>query len=405
MRMAQKFVVIGNGIAGMSAVKAIREVDLDTEICLIGEEDCYPYNRIRLSKGMFDEIDENKIQLQKKEWYTDNKIDIRVSEKVVKVDTDHQEVFLYDGYRLKYDQLLLANGARNRTPAIDGIDIKGVYALRSLKDAKVIHKNLYHAKTVTIIGGGIQGLEMAWVLHQHGKKVYMIELQSRLMPLQLDEQASEMLFNIIQSFGIHVFTGSTVNEIFGNNQVEGVRINAKEELICEMVIYATGIKPNLELLKDSNVQTARGILVNNKMKTNIHNIYAAGDIAELNHHIVGLWNIAITQGKIAGYNMTGKEIEYQNITPVTTLNSFGISLFSMGCIEVGKDTKVIAEEDDHRNIYKKLFINNDVIEGAIVMGDTKKSPLIKTMIEKKIKLEEADLAECSIDTMLGKYQN
>ena len=123
-----------------------------------------------------------------------------------------------------------------------------------------------------------------------------------------------------------------------------------------MVIYSTGIKSNIDLLGNTNLQTARGILVNNKMETNIKNIYAAGDIAELNNQVAGLWNIAIAQGRVAGYNIAGREIVYENITPVTTLNAFGISLFSMGCIDETKSTNILADKDINLKEYKKIYL-------------------------------------------------
>lgn len=404
IKMTKRIVIIGDGIAGITAIKAIREIDLDSEVCLIGEEEFYPYNRIRLSKGIFNQLEGNNILLQRKEWYEQNKIKILVNTKVVNINIDCHEVLLYDGSKIKYDKLLLANGASNKIPPIDGIGKKGVYTLRNLNDALDIKNRLNESKEIIIVGGGIQGLETAWILHQHSKKVIVVELLSRLMPYQLDDKASDMLKNIIQSHGIQVLTSTTVNEILGDDKVEGIIIDEKIELKCDMVIYSTGIKTNIDLIGNTSVQTARGILVNDKMETSIKNIYAAGDIAEFNNQVAGLWNIAIAQGRVAGYNITGREIVYENITPVTTLNAFGISLFSMGCIDETKSTEIITDEDINLKEYKKIFINNNNIVGAIVIGDTRKSPILKSAIEKEIKLDEVDLSNISVDELLDKLK-
>lgn len=403
--MTKKIVIVGSGIAAITAIKSIRELDLESDIYLIGEEKFYPYYRIKLSKGILDEIEENKILIQKKEWYEQNKVKILIGKKVVNVNIDNQEVLLCDSSKIKYDKLLLANGASNSIPPIQGIDKKGVYTLRSLDDALNIKNRLNESEQVVLIGGGIQALEMAWILHQHGKKVVVVELLSSLMPHQLDNKASEMLKNIIQGYGIQVLTKTTVIEIIGDTKVEGIITDKKMKLKCDMVIYSTGIKPNVDLIEDTKVEIARGILVNNKMETNIRDIYAAGDVAEFNNQIAGLWSIATAQGKVAGYNITGKEAVYENITSITTLNAFNISLFSMGCTDEIKSTKALIEENINENQYKKIFIKNNKIVGAVVIGDTKQSSLLKTAIEKEILLNEDDLSSTSIADLLDKLKN
>ncbi|SHJ45393.1 nitrite reductase (NADH) large subunit [Clostridium cavendishii DSM 21758] len=402
--MPKSIVIVGSGIAAITAIKSIREIDLESDIYLIGEEKFYPYNRIRLSKGIFDELEENKILLQKKEWYENNKVKIFINTKVVNVDIDNKEVLLFDGRKIKYDKILFANGSSNTIPPIDGIGKAGVYTLRGLNDALSIKNRLDESKQIIIIGGGIQGLEMAWILHQHGKKVIIVELLSRLMPQLLDDNSSELLKKIIQDCGIQVVTSTKVKEIIGDTKVEGVLIDGKDKLECDIVIYSTGVKPNIELLENTNIKTARGIVVNDKMETNVKNVYAAGDIAEFNNKVVGLWNVAIAQGKVAGYNIAEKEELYENVIPVTTLNAFGISLFSMGCINETESTKVLVDENISRNQYKKIFIKNNKVVGAIVIGDIKQSPLLKGAIEKEIVLDEVDFTNISIEDLLNKLK-
>ncbi|MBZ9685414.1 hypothetical protein G9F72_003490 [Clostridium estertheticum] len=140
------------------------------------------------------------------------------------------------------------------------------------------------------------------------------------------------------------------------------------------------------------------------METNIKNIYAAGDIAEFDNQVTGLWNIAIAQGKVSGYNITGKETIYEKLTPVTTPNAFGISLFSMGCTDETKSTKVLIDEDINVKGYKKIFIKDNNIIGAIVIGDTKRSPLLKSAIKSGITLNQVDLSNISADELLDKLK-
>ncbi|MBU3126352.1 NAD(P)/FAD-dependent oxidoreductase [Clostridium tagluense] len=400
--MTKRIVILGTGITSVTAIKAIREIDLDSEIYLMGQEKFYPYNRVKLSKGLFDNLEENSILLQKKEWYEQNKVKIFINTKVVNINTDRFELILCDGSKVKYDKLLIATGSSNNIPPIDGIGKDGVYTLRSLNDALNIKNSLNESAQVIIIGGGIQGLEMAWIVHQHGKKATIIELQSRLMPYQLDNKASEILRDIIQGYGIEILTNTGVVKITGDTKVASILIDKEVKLKCDMVIYSTGIKANKELISNTKVETARGIVVNNKMETNIKNIYAAGDIAQFDNKVIGLWNIAIAQGKVAGYNIAGKETVYENMTPVTTLNAFGISLFSMGCVDESESTKVLLDEDVNLKIYRKIFIKNNKVIGAIVIGDMKRSPLLKSAIEKGIRIGDVNL---SVDELLDKLKN
>lgn len=401
IKISEKVLVIGSGIAAITAIKAMLETDSDIEICLIGEEEFYPYNRVRLSKGIFDELNENNILLQRKEWYEDNNVKVYLDTRAKSVNVDCQEVVLSGGSKVKYDRLLLANGSANTTPPINGIDKDGVYTLRGLKDALKIKKRLNQSEKIVVIGGGIQGLEIAWILHQHGKKVIIVELSSRLMYNQIDEETSKILKDKIESYGIKVLVGKAVKNIIGDVSIEKIVIDDGTELECDIAIYSTGIKPNIDLVANTKIETARGILVNNKMETNIKNIYAAGDIAEFNHRVPGLWNIAIAQGKVAGYNICDKETLYENITPVTTLNAFEISLFSMGRIEQKQSTNILTNKNFRTDDYKKIFVNNNKIIGAIVIGDTKKSPLLKSAIEQEVTFSDVE----SADELLEQLKN
>lgn len=194
-------------------------------------------------------------------------MEIIINTKVENIDIDSLELLLGDGSKVRYDKLLITTGSRNTIPPIDGID--NVYTLRGLNDALNIKDSLKESKQVIVIGGGILGLEMSWILHQHGIKVTIIEFQSRLMPRQLDYRASEILKNTVQACGIEVLTSTGAKGITGNQKVEGVLIGDKVELKCDIVIHSTGIKPNKELTVNTKVETKRGIVVNNKMETSV----------------------------------------------------------------------------------------------------------------------------------------
>ncbi len=395
----ERILVIGSGITAITAIKAIREIDKKIKIDLIDEESVYPYNRVRLSKGLSIPLEEDKILLQKKEWYDLNNIKLYKNIRVIAIDTDKKEVTLSNANKMIYTKLLLANGASNFIPPIVGLEKKGIFTLRTLEDAWNIQIEGKNRNDILIIGGGIQGLEIAWAFAQLEKKVFIAEMLPRLMPKQLDEKASKIVEKAAKEHGIEIILNTQIKEIAGGSEVEGFITKEGKNTKCDMVIYSVGIKPNIDILKGTKIKTNKGVIINEKMNTSVKDVYAAGDIAEFNSEVYGLWSIAIEQGKTAGYNMVGENSIYKHIIPVTTLNAFSISLFSMGEIDEEKATNILVEESEN-NQYQKIFINNNKVIGAIVVGDIKKSPILKTAIEKEIDLRDVDIKNITIDELM-----
>jgi nitrite reductase (NADH) large subunit len=369
-------------------------------IDLFGEEKFYPYYRLKLSKSLFDKLDEDSILLQKKDWYEKNRVNLHLNVRVMGVDIEQQAVLLPQGTRMSYDKLLLANGASNRPPAIVGIDGGKMNTIRNLEDVQRLRGVLEGKNEILYIGGGILGLETAWILQQHHKQVSITEIQNRLFPNQLDERAATILKDLVESFGIRVVTNAEVVKIIGDKAVEEVEMKDGSKFPCELVLYSTGIIPNIDILKGTPIKTNRGVIIDDKMQTNIANVYAAGDVAEHDGKVYGLWNIAAGQGKTAGYNMVNHEIVYQPPVPMTVLNAYGISLFSMGDVSETGATRTVIEDDHPKNTYRRIFIRNHVIVGTIIIGDSNKSLLLKTAIEQKLSLERIDRQGIKVDEML-----
>ena len=399
--MDRNIVIVGGGIAAISAIKAIRELDNEITISMFSDERFYPYNRLRLTKSLFGKLEEDNILLQKKEWYEANKVELNLHKKVVDIDVEKQHIVLDNGETVQYYKLLLACGASNFKPPIEGIDKENVFTIRYLQQAWDLKESVKYNNNPLIIGGGIQGLETAWELNQQGEKVSIAEIQPRLMPNQLDERASTILQHIIKSFGIKIYLNSMVQKIVGEGKVSGIVTKEGNEIPCDMVIYNAGIRPNIELLKNTSINAHKGVVVDNKMETNIKGVFAAGDVAEYKDRVFGLWNIAIEQGKTAGYNIMDKDIAYKEVAPVTTLNAFGISLFSMGNTKEVESDKTLIEDNFDNKTYKRIFIKDNKIIGAIVIGDTKKSPILKTAIEGEVSLEQIDLLNISVEELLA----
>jgi NAD(P)H-nitrite reductase len=397
-------IIIGGGIAAVNAIKAIRETNPDVEIDLFGEENFYPYFRLKLSKCLLDKPEEDSLLLQKKDWYEMNKINLHLNVRVQGLDIKRQEITLSQEKRMHYDKLLLANGACNRPLTITGADGRKTNTIRNLEDLQKLRGILEDKQIILYIGGGVLGLEIAWVLQQHHKQVVIAEIQNRLFPYQLDERAAVLLKNRVESFGVKVLTGAEVVNIIGDQAAEGFEMKDGSKFPCETVLYSTGIRPNIDIVKGTTIKTNRGVIVDDQMQTNIADVYAAGDVAEHNGKVYGLWNAAAEQGKTAGYNMVNRTTFYQPSVPVTFLNAYGISLFSMGEVAETGDTRTLIEEDPARDTYRRIFIRNQAIVGAIIIGDTGKSSLLKTAIEQKLPLERIDYQGITMDQLLERIK-
>lgn len=407
--MTEKIVIVGNGIAAITAIKSIRQVDTVSEIHLFGDERFYPYNRVALSKGLLNKLEEDKILIQKKDWYKENNVNLNIDTKVVSINTHRREVELSKGTKVSYTKLLLANGAKNKIPPAKGINKKGVLTLKTLQDAWDMVDEIKDMGTIVNIGGGIQGLETAWTLSKLGKKVIIAEISERLMPKELDKKASKILEKAIKDHNIKVMVNTEVNEVLGENRVEGFKTKDGTAVKCDGVVYSIGIKPNIDILEGTGIETNYGVIVNDKMETNVKDVYAAGDVAEYDNHIYGLWNIAIGQGKVAGYNMIGKEAIYEHIVPVTRLSAFNLSLFSMGDVNEADASEILVEDNSEKNSYKKILIKNNKVIGAVVIGNIKSSPVLKKAIENETDLSGIDYRNMSIDefidTLKGKKES
>ena len=278
VKKMDNIIIIGGGIAAVNAIKAIRETNPDVKIDLFGEENFYPYFRLKLSKCLLDKLEEDSLLLQKKDWYEMNKINFHLNVRVQDLDIKRQEIIQSQEKRMYYDKLLLANGACNRPLAIPGADGGKVNTIRNLEDLQKLRGILEEKQIILYIGGGVLGLEIAWVLQQHHKQVIIAEIQNRLFPYQLDERAAALLKNRVESFGIKVLTGAEIVNIIGNQAAEGFEMKDGSRLPCETVLYSTGIQPNIDIVNGTAIKTNRGVIVDDQMQTNIANVYAAGDV-------------------------------------------------------------------------------------------------------------------------------
>ncbi len=361
-----RLVTIGNGIAALSAVESFRKIDQESEILMITSDGYPTYYRTRLSH-MLGKPDFNAEEIFVKDagWYKDNRIDVKTHTCIARVDFEQKTLHTDAGECISYDRLLLANGAHPFVPPAKGAERKGVFTLHSMDDLKAIHTHMKDKKHAVVIGGGLLGLEAAHGLIGAGKTVTVLEFFPYLLPRQLDAELSRMVQKQLAEEGMTFVLGHSCAEILGEEAVSGIRLDDGTEIEADAVLFSTGVRPNLSLFRDTALAVNKGVLVNARMQTNLADVYAAGDIAEYNGTVFGLWTAAADHGKIAGTNLAGQEMTYTAPQMISTLILGKVKLFSAGV--VAEPESVITWQNE--KAFHRLFVKAGKVVGAVLTGD------------------------------------
>ncbi len=371
-----KYLIIGNGIAGLSAIREIIKKDKEAQITLVSSEGTLTYYRTKLTEYISKDFNDQDLLVAKEEWYKENKINLLLNKIVEKIDIENNIVVLDDSKKIKYEKLLIATGSRAFVPPITGKFKEGVFALRSLKDLHYVKDYLKNLKKVTVIGGGLLGLEAAWSLKKLGKEVSIVEFFPYLLPKQLDKEISEKLQSSLEKEGFKMYLDSQTEEILGSGRADGIRLSGERLLETDAILISAGIRPNLDLIRDTEIKYDKGIIVDKHLKTNIDNIYAAGDVVEIDKMILGLWTVSNAEGKVAGANMTGDNQEYVKPSIFTNLQMGDIKLFSAGIID---DFDKVYEYKT-ADIHHKIFVKDKKMVGAILFGELSKMNNIRNAV-------------------------
>jgi len=388
------YLIVGNGVAGTTAAETIRKEDKNGPITILTDEDIPFYYRIRLSEYLSGDLSEQDLVAKGASWYLDHGIDLKLNARVVAAEPGEKVVIFKNGERISYDSLLIATGSHSFIPPIKGADKKGVFALRSIQDARDISAYGKEIEEVVLIGGGLLGLEAGNALRKKGKKVKVVEFFPRLLPRQLDVEGAKRLRRMLEGMGFSFKLGAKTEQISGQDRVDGVLLEGGENLPAEMVIISAGVRPNMALAESLGLDRDKGIRVNERMETSQSGVYAAGDVAEFNGIPYGIWPAAMEQGKIAGANMAGVDMGYQGTTMSNTLKVAGVDLASAGNIDADNELK--ARVATGEGVYKKIVTDNGRIVGCIMLGDTKGFTKITRAIAEKLdvsKIEDPTILE------------
>jgi NAD(P)H-nitrite reductase large subunit len=404
-----RHVIIGNGPAGVIAAETLRKLDPYAEVVLIGDEPEPPYSRMAIPYLLQNNIDEEGTYLRKDKDHF-QKLDIKMlTGRAKRVDTENRKVFLEDGAVESFDRLLIASGSTPVSPPIAGIDLPGVYPCWTLENARYIAEKAKPGARVLQMGAGFIGCIILEALAAREVHLTVVEMGNRMVPRMMTEAAGQMIKKWCEKKDVKVYTSTKVTEIeLGSssvarrlvNKLSGeeappplvVKLDNGEALAADLVISATGVKPNIGFLKDTGIKTDVGVLVDSKMETNVPGIYAAGDVAQTDEFgttqciVNAIQPNAADQARIAASNMAGKADRSQGTMAINVLDTLGLisSSFGQWMGVPGGERVELIDEDNFR--YLSLEFKDDVLVGATAIGLTQHVGVIRGLIQSRIKL-------------------
>ena len=370
-------VVIGNGIAGITAADHIRRRHPDCTIDVVARERHNLYNRMAITRLIYGRSAMQSLYLMREGWYEEHRITTWLNTQVTAIDREARRVALGTGESLPYDRLILTAGSRNFVPPIAGFGTPGSFVLREAEDAMLLRSFVqeHRSRRAVVAGGGLLGLETAYALKKFGLHVTVLELGSSVLRRQLDERGGALLQRFLEGLGIEILVETQAVSVDGEPRVAGVTLGDGATIETDVFVVSAGIAPNVEIAREAGLDTGRGVVVDDGMRTSDPAVFAAGDAAEHEGAISGLWPAAVEQARVAAVNALGGDELYEAAPPVTMLKVTGVDLTSIGRFEAESDDELeLAFEDVAEQRYRKLVIADGRIAGAILLGYPLEAP-------------------------------
>ena len=391
-----RYVVIGASAAGISGAKTLRELDKNAEIVLISKDENV-YSRCILHHYISSHRDVDALNFTGKEFFEVNNITWMKGLEVKALNDKEQTLELSNGETLSYDKLLVCSGASAFIPPVPGLrEGNNVVGLRNLDDAILIKEQAKKVKNVVVLGAGLVGIDAVSGLLGQGLNISLVEMSNKILPLQLDKHASDVYEKKFIEEGVSLKLDVKAEKLLldENNNPKALVLNTGEEVPCELVIVATGVRSNVAFMENSNVECDRfGLIIDAKGQTNIENIYGAGDVTGRNP----IWPTAVKEGIIAAHNMLGKEMVMTDFFgSKNTMNFVGIATMSLGMVEPADETYIVETKVEDNN-YKKIIHKDGKIYGAIIQGDLSYAGVLTQLIKENIDVSKVTKSLFDID--------
>ncbi len=373
----------------MAAARALEElIKLAPDayhITVFGAEAHPNYNRILLSGVLAGETRFDEIIEKDAAWYGARGIELKLGVRVTRIDRARRAVIADDGTSTPYDRLLLATGSQPVLPPLPGADLTGVISYRDIADTHAMIAAAARVRDAVVIGGGLLGLEAANGLSQRGMRVTVVHLMPWLMERQLDAPAAGMLQASLEARGIRFILGAQTKEILGyGGTTRAVRLSDGRELPADLVVFAVGIRPNVELARAAGLACERGVQVSDTMQTYDPRIYAVGECVAHRGVSYGLVAPLYDMARVCAQHLAGAAVfAYRGSIPATRLKVTGVDVFSAGEFAGGAGTEDIVYADAQRRVYRKLVLRDGRLAGAVMVGDAMDAAWYQELIESR----------------------
>jgi len=388
----RKHTIIGNSATGLSAIKAIRQSGDSRPIVLISAEKCNAYSPVLTTYYIGDRVKKSQLFFAGDRFYKKYGVQTIFGRRVEAVDPDNRQIHLDDRSRLDYDDLLIASGASARDlNNVDPDAFKYVATLRTIADAEKIKAASQKAESVVAVGAGLVSLQTIKAILKKKLKVTLIVGSGQVLSQQMDRESAFIIQEKLAAQGVEILFGREASHVYRQGNQARVVTSYGETLPADLVIVGKGVQPNIELVKHTSIKTNYGILVDGRMRTNLENIYAAGDVAEGRNEITGkmeviaTWFNACAQGEIAGLNMAGRPAcrQGQFRENVTTLLGVVVASIGESNPEFGQYEE-LRHADLKHNELRKMYLDGSRVVGALLVGQANDAGVIRHCIANRI---------------------
>ncbi len=387
-----KYVIIGNGIAGVSAAEAIRVTAPDGEIVMIGDETVPPYSRPMISHVLDGSQPHEKLPIRSERFYDELAITPLLGPRASSIDVAQRQVELADGARVDFDRLLIAAGADPRPVKAEGVDLDNIFYMRTQEHVRQQVAALDGARRAVVLGGGLVGFKAAYGLLKRGLSVTMLITSGYPLSLQVDPTAGGMILDELVRHGLTVEVGVSVVGFEGNGRVREAVTNAGTRLPCDLVIIGKGVLPVRDFIPTASIEVDLGVVVDAHLQTSAAHVYAAGDVAELVDiarrclWVNALWPEAAAQGRVAGFNMAGRSVAYPGSLSRNVLRVFDLDVLTIGNPNPRSDEKcrIVHTGGPGRGQYRRLVLKDNLLVGAVMINRIEQGGVLRSLIENRI---------------------
>ncbi len=395
--MKTKYLIIGNSVAGVYCIEAIREVDKRGKITVVSDENIINYSRPLISYYLGGRVTKEEMAFRDEEFYRENEVQLILNRKAVRILVEENRIELSGGEEIEFEKLLISSGGEPILPPIEGIEKvkEGVFTFTRLEevDRLIDYIQANKIEEVTVLGAGLIGLKCTEGLLERGLRVNIIELADRILANTFDQEASRILENALGRKNCRVRKEDTIVRVEEKKgKIDKVILRSGETIPTRLLVIAVGVRPNLGVVKGTSIKCNRGVLVNDFMQTNIKNIYAAGDMTEAKDFllqrksVLAIWPTAARQGKIAGYNMAGKKKKYNGLFIMNSVELVGVPTISFGITNPPdpENFEILARKNEGENYYRKIVLKDNRIVGAIFMGKIERAGIFSGLIRDRL---------------------